>query len=35
LRFGLRIRLWEAPDNVRISSARGAKNFSPRFGQVA
>src|SRR5882757_9219982 len=24
-----------SPRNVRISSARGAKNFSPRFGQVA
>jgi len=25
LRFGLRIRLWGAPDNVRISPASGAK----------
>ena len=35
LRSGLRIRLWGARGNVRISSASGANNFSPRFGQVA
>src|ERR1700692_1327599 len=29
MRFGLRIRLWGTRDNVRISSASGANDFSP------
>src|SRR5258708_18017606 len=35
LPVGAKICLWGAPANVRISSASGAKDFSPRFGQVA
>jgi hypothetical protein len=34
LRFGRRIRLWGVCYNVRISSAGGADDFSPRFGEV-
>src|ERR1700733_5423142 len=33
--FGLRIGLGGTRDNVRIWSVSGAKDFSPRFGQVA
>jgi hypothetical protein len=33
--LGVKLCLGGAFDNVRISSAGGAKEFSPRFGQVA